>query len=94
MRQRSEIMALRIAATRAVCALPRRMPQTETRWRRGGMNPQKPFRVYTLSGRALKPSMVRNSSKGCAKDRIRLSKDAPLKPTWRVCSARTIPIVL
>jgi len=32
--------------------------------------------------------------KGCAKDRIRLSKDAPLKPTWRVCSARTIPIVL
>ena len=36
MRQRSEIMALRIAATRAVCALP------ETRWRRGGMNPRNP----------------------------------------------------
>ena len=36
MRQRSEIMALRIAATRAVCALPRRMPQTELVGGEGG----------------------------------------------------------
>ena len=60
---------------------------------RGDLNPRKPFRVYTLSGLALKPSAVR-TAKGLCEGSDRLSKDAPLKPTWRVCSARAIPIVL
>ena len=63
MRQRSEIMALRIAATSAVCALPRRMPQTRDSLAESGDEPPKPSRVYMLSGRALKPSTVRNSQR-------------------------------